>query len=85
MCGGGGRGSIPPPPPLPPPPPPPAPPQAPVPAPEPVVEDVNPQVRRAKSKKARNPYSKGTGDLRIPLKPTVNPGAGGGSTTGVNP
>tara|TARA_Y100001938_G_C7860661_1_gene315414 strand:- start:333 stop:587 length:255 start_codon:yes stop_codon:yes gene_type:complete len=66
--------SPPPPPPLPPPPAPPAPPAPPVPAPEPLVTDVNPQVKRAKSKKDKNPLSKGTGALRIPLKNTVNTG-----------
>ena len=84
MCTGGG-GSPPAPPPLPPPPPPPPVPKAPVPEPEPVEQEVNPSIRRAKSKKAQNPYSKGTGSLKIPLKPTVQTGAVGGSTTGVNP
>ncbi len=84
MCGGG---SPPPaaPPPLPPPPPPPIPPKPPVPEQEPVVQDLNPQVRQAKSKKDTNPYQKGTGALRIPLKPSVQTGATGGSSTGVNP
>ena len=62
----------PPPPPLAPPPPPPAPPTPPTPAPEPLVTDVNPQVKRAKSKKDKNPQTKGTGALRIPLGETVN-------------
>ena len=84
MCSGGG-GRMPAPPPLPPPPPPPPVPKAPVPEPEPVEQEVNPQVRRAKSKKAQNPYAKGTGSLRIPLKPNVQTGATGGSSTGVNP
>ena len=84
MCMGGGQ-SVPAPPPLPPPPPPPPVPKAPVPEPEPVVQDVNPSVRRAKSKKATSPYAKGTGALRIPLKPNVQTGAAGGSSTGVNP
>ena len=56
-----------------------------MPEPEPVEQEVNPSIRRAKSKKAQNPYSKGTGSLKIPLKPTVQTGAAGGSTTGVNP
>jgi hypothetical protein len=41
---------------------------------------VNPQVRRAKDdrgNKAKNQYSKGTGDLRIKLNPKVNTGTGG--------
>ena len=77
MCGGifgggGGGGSAPPPPPLPPPPPPPLPPKAPIPEAEPVREDVNPQVRQAKQKKAQGEYAQGTGSLRIPLQPQVN-------------
>jgi len=75
MCVGPFRGStpsIPPPPPLAPPPPPPAPPRAPLPEPDPLVTDVNPQVRRAKSKKDKNPMTKGTGALRIKLGSTVN-------------
>ena len=82
MCGGGGGGGggsapPPPPPPLPAPPPPPLPPRRPVPAPRPLDKEteVNPQVRRAKSKKSRNPYLQGgTGSLRIPLNPGVNTG-----------
>ena len=30
-------------------------------------------------------HQDGTGDLRIPLKPNVNTGGVGGSSTGVNP
>ena len=69
--------SPPPPPPLAPAPPPPAPPApvTPPPAPEALGTDVNPQVKRAKSQKAKNPMSKGTGALRIPLKNTVNTGS----------
>ena len=63
------------PPPLAPPPPPPAPPAPPLPTPEPLVTDVNPQVKEARSKKDKNPLSKGTGALRIPLKNTVNTGS----------
>lgn len=59
---------------LPPPPPPPAPPAAPLPQAEPLVTDVNPQVKRAKSKKDKNPMTKGTGALRIRLDPQVNTG-----------
>ena len=84
MCIGGG-GNVPKPAPLPPPPPPTAPPRAPIPEPEPVEREVNPTVRTPKSKKDQNPYAKGTGDLRIPLKPNVNTGGVGGSSTGVNP
>tara|TARA_Y100001973_G_scaffold30609_1_gene46258 strand:+ start:310 stop:570 length:261 start_codon:yes stop_codon:yes gene_type:complete len=72
-----GKSSSPPspsPPPLAPPPPPPAPPAPPLPTPDPLVTDVNPQVRRARSKKDKNPMAKGTGALRIPLKNTVNTG-----------
>ena len=50
----------PPPPPLPPNPPPPTPPIAPLPPPDPLETEVNPQVKRAKSQKDKNPYSKGT-------------------------
>ena len=60
--------SPPPPPPLAPPPPPPAP------TPDPLVTDVNPQVKRARSKKDKNPMTKGTGALRIKLGSNVNTG-----------
>ena len=63
------------PPPLAPAPPPPAPPIPPLPTPEPLESDVNPQVKRARSKKDKNPMSQGTGALRIPLKNTVNTGS----------
>ena len=75
MCVGpfrGGSSSPPPPPPLAPPPPPPTPPRAPLPEPDPLVTEVNPQVRRAKSKKAKSQLAKGTGQLRIPLDPKVS-------------
>ena len=72
MCFGGKPPSPPPPPPLAPPPLPPTPPVKPPPAPEPLVTDVNPQVRRAKSKKAKSQLAKGTGQLRIPLDPKVS-------------
>tara|TARA_R100000742_G_C4163662_1_gene4370 strand:- start:138 stop:398 length:261 start_codon:yes stop_codon:yes gene_type:complete len=73
-----------PPPPLPPPPPPPAPPVKPLPPPERVdqEQDINPQVRQAKSRRDRNPYATGTGALRIPLTPGVNTGGDAGSNTG---
>ena len=74
--------SPPPPPPLAPPPPPPAPPTAPLPEAAPVETDINPQVREAKSKKARNEMSRGTAELRIPLEGQVNAGTNAGSTTG---
>ena len=51
-------------------------PAPPVPTPEPLESDVNPQIKRAKSKKDKNPLSKGTGALRIPLQNTVNLGQG---------
>ena len=66
--------SPPPPPPLPPAPPPPAPPIAPLPAPDPLVTEVNPQVKRARSKKDKNTQAKGTGSLRIKLGDNVNTG-----------
>jgi len=69
--------SPPPPPPLTPPPPPPAPPAPPLPAPEPLDTDVNPQVKRARSKKDKNPLAKGTGSLRIKLGDNVNTGSEG--------
>ena len=74
----------PPPPPLPPAPPPPLPPTAPTPVPDAaaVETDINPQVREAKSKKARNEMSKGTSELRIPLESQVNTGGNAGSNVG---
>ena len=78
MCFGGRSPSPPPPPPLAPPPPPPAPPAPPLPQDEPLVTDVNPQVRRAKSKKAKGSDARGgTGALRISLKPDINTGTEG--------
>ena len=80
MCWGGGpKFNIPAPPPLAPPPPPPAQPQKPLPEQAPVETDINPQVREAKSKKARNEMSQGTSELRIPLEQDVNTG---GNNTG---
>ena len=81
---GGGRPSAPPPPPpLPPPPPPPLPPAPPTEAPDPIVTDVNPQVRRAKSKKTKSQLAKGTGQLRIPLDPQISTPTAG-PTGGIN-
>tara|TARA_R100001443_G_scaffold73773_1_gene81690 strand:- start:1550 stop:1804 length:255 start_codon:yes stop_codon:yes gene_type:complete len=78
MCIFGRPASPPPPPPLPPAPPPPAPPAPPLPTPEPLVSEVDPKVRRTKSRKAKNTQAQGTGNLRIPLKSNVN-------TTGSTP
>ena len=41
------------------------------------VSDVDPNVRRAKSKKAKGEYAKGTSQLRVPLAPKVNTGQTG--------
>ena len=65
-----------------PPPPPPAPPAAPLPEQQAVETDVNPQVREAKSKKARNEMSQGTKELRIPLDTDINTGGSSGANTG---
>ena len=72
MCLFNRPSSPPPPPPLPPAPPPPAPPAPPLPEPEPLVTEVDPKVRRTKSRKAKNTQAQGTGSLRIPLKTNVN-------------
>ncbi len=55
--------------------PPPAP--TPPPAPDAIVKptDINPSVRMARSKKDKNPQTRGTGSLRIPLDTTVNTGS----------
>ena len=74
----GSRPSAPPPPPLAPPPPAPPAPVTPPKPPEPIQPDVNPKVRQAQSKKAKNQQGTGTGSLRIDLN-NVNPG---GNTTG---
>ena len=75
----------PPPPPLAPAPPPPPPKPTPPKAPDPLQGDVNPQVRQAKSKKAKNPNAKGTGQTRIDLGSNVNTGGGPtGSGGGIN-
>ena len=70
--------------PLPPAPTPPAPPlpPPPLPDPKPVTTDIQPKVRRAKTKKTTNQYAKGTGQLRINRNktgvnmPTDNMGGG---------
>ena len=75
----------PPPPPLAPAPPPPVAPPTPPKAPDPVQPDVNPQVRQARSKKAKNQQAQGTGALRIPLGSNDNTGGGpSGSGGGIN-
>jgi len=74
---GGGNPAPPPPAPLPPAPTPPPAPPAPLPTPEPVEQEVNPQVRRAKSKKATGEYARGSSQLRVPLAPKVNTGQSG--------
>ena len=66
-----------PPPPLPPAPPPPAEPTPPTPEPEPLTTEVNPQVRRAKDRKTRNQYAKGSSQLRIPRTKGLNSPMGG--------
>jgi len=76
MCFGLFKSKTPKPADLPPAPTPPTPPAAPLPEPDPLESDVNPNVKRAKSKKDKNPLSKGTGALRIPLQNTVNLGQG---------
>ena len=75
MCGNPFRRpkSPPPPPPLPPAPPPPQVPRVDrIPLSKTLIEEVNPQVRKAKSKKTKSQLAKGTGQLRIPLDPQVN-------------
>tara|TARA_R100001510_G_C7624320_1_gene184496 strand:- start:21 stop:272 length:252 start_codon:yes stop_codon:yes gene_type:complete len=67
--------SPPPPPPLAPAPPPPPAPPAPTPPPKPIGTEMDPQVRRKKSKKDKNPFTKGTSSLRISLDPQVNTGS----------
>ena len=57
---------------------------APPPPPDPLETEVNPQVKRAKSKKDKNPYSKGTSSLRIKLDPAVNTGQATGQGGGLN-
>ncbi len=78
MCLGGGTPRAPEPAPLPPPPPVPPAPPAPLPTPEPVeTKAVNPQVRRAKSKKAKGEFAQGSSQLRVPLGSKVNTGQTG--------
>ena len=63
--------------------PPPTPPRA-APPPDPIRPEINPAVRMAKTKKAKNPQLRGTGALRIPLTTGVNSGTAqsGGVNTG---
>ena len=85
MCWGPKPPDPPPPPPLPPPPPPPLPPVKPPPEPDALETEVNPQVKKAKSEKDKNPYASGTSSLKIKLDPAVNTGqASGGATGGLN-
>ncbi len=78
MCLGGGTPRAPEPAPLPPPPPVPPAPPAPLPTPEPVeTKPVNPQIKRAKSKKAQGEFAQGSGALRVPLGSKVNTGQTG--------
>ena len=65
----------PPPPPLPAPPTAPPPPPTPTKPPEALGTDVDPQMKRAKSKKDKNPFTKGTSSLRIKLDPSLNTGS----------
>ena len=74
---GGGNPAPPPPAPLPPPPPVPPAPPAPLQTPDPTDKAVNPQVRRAKSKKAKGEFASGTSQLRVPLGSKVNTGQSG--------
>jgi hypothetical protein len=48
-----------------------------LPTPEPTEKAVNPQVRRAKSKKAKGEFASGTSQLRVPLGSKVNTGQSG--------
>ena len=80
MCFGRRSPSPPPPAPLPPSPPPPPPPPVPVKRPEPIGTEMDPQVRRKKSKKDKNPYKRGTQTLRISLDPQVNTPTESGGT-----
>ena len=80
MCsifGGGGSAPAPTPAPLPAVPPPPVESKINVDEATPVETDINPKVQKAQSKQARNPNTKGTGALKIPLKSDVNVGASG--------
>ena len=72
------------PPPLAPAPPPPLPPVAPTPEPEPLIQDVDAEVKRTESKKEKNPASKGTSALRIPLASAgLNLGTSGGNSLNI--
>ena len=77
MCVFGGSRTVAPPPPLPPAPPPPLPPAPTAPPPEPVVKEINPQVKEAKDERGKKQgaeNTRGTGALKIKLKPQVNTG-----------
>ena len=74
MCGNPFRRPSPPPapPPLPPAPPPPQVPRASrIPISKALIEEVNPQVRKAKSKKTKSQLAKGSSQLKIELDPRV--------------
>ena len=74
MCGNPFRRpkSPPPPPPLPPAPPPPQVPRVDrIPLSKTLIEEVNPQVRKAKSKKTKSQLAKGSSQLKIQLDPRV--------------
>ena len=76
--------SPPPPPPLPPAPPPPQVPRVDrIPLSKTLIEEVNPQVRKAKSKKTKSQLAKGSGELRIPLDPRIAGGVAA-PTGGIN-
>ena len=60
------------------PPPPPRPPE-PTPPPRPIGTEMDPQVKRKKSKKDKNQFTKGTASLKISLDPNLNIGS---DTTG---
>ena len=79
MCLGRRSTPTPPPPVLAPAPPPPPRPPEPTPPPRPIGTEVDPQVRRKKSKKDKNQFAKGTQSLRISLDPSINIGS---DTTG---
>ena len=74
MCLGRRSTPTPPPPVLAPAPPPPPRPPEPTPPPRPIGTELDPQVRRKKSKKDKNPFTKGTRSLRISLDPSLNTG-----------
>ena len=71
------------PPPLPPPPPQPPVPAPPKPLAQSLAANVNPQVRKTKSKKTKSQLAKGSGELRIPLDPRIAGGVAA-PTGGIN-